>query len=173
LEEEMAQAGLGSRLKLAARRAGMNSERLGEALGISAAAVRQWWREHSEPSAAQVVAYARATNVSVRWLLEGPGPPSQELVEWAVRFADRVLAGEGPARALERLTGAALSDDERERLERIAGPMRTVLSVLAPGAWDELSTVEKWQVLERLREIAEQMRRPRPSAPKPDEGHAP
>lgn len=64
---------LGRRIAAARKRVAISQEQLGTACGVSRAAVGQWEKDTTEPTAAALRSMREALHVSVDWLLAGPG----------------------------------------------------------------------------------------------------
>lgn len=135
---------VGRRLKETAKRRGLTSGAVGEALGVEDGTVRGWWRGYSEPSYEKLVAYADLVGSSVSYLLTGREDMGAVLVRLQAaltEFRAAVIAGEAPLAAWERILG---------RADVLTGAEREVLSVDPTGLRAYLTSVDgvEWVALD-------------------------
>lgn len=149
---------IAGRLKRTAQAAGYTSETIAERLGITAGAVRNWWVGRNEPSLEMLDSYAKATGVSVSYLVSGGEvQPYVSERERRLRMADLIAQGANPIEAMEksfedvpealRSRGWEITEDQRALLAGAGDAMRQELERASGGQWALLSPEQKEAVL--------------------------
>ncbi len=146
---------IGKRMRAAAVQAGISAYRIAGCLEVKAPTVYRWWRGQRSPAPAIMQTYAGLVGKPVSFFYEsGPAPqePSQELPDLLLDWANRLMAGEQPGVALDRVAGERqpLTRQERRRLVAAAPRMREALTQAAGGDWARLSEAEQRRILEQI-----------------------
>ena len=69
-----------------------NISELASEIGVSRSALYKWLGGKSEPAIAKLAAFARATNRSVSWLVNGEGPSQAQIADYVIPHSGRSRA---------------------------------------------------------------------------------
>jgi transcriptional regulator with XRE-family HTH domain len=164
VKEKGRRTDLGDRLRKSAQQAGLSSDSIAEALGITGAAVRKWWLGDNEPSVGMLQRYADICEVSPYWLMTGNEDPSRLIsILYAVRRLWRaaVARGEDASSALARILEDEniLPPEERQRLSDQTDEIRLWFEGLDEEDWVELTPEQHRLVKDLVRMLGQRQQR--------------
>src|SRR5437764_104815 len=99
---------IGQRLRAAAVQAGITGAEIARRLGVRATTVHRWWYGDRAPSRERMVAYAALVGKPVEYFYRQGAPADdhpRELSDFLLQWSKRLMAGEEPGAAFDRVTG--------------------------------------------------------------------
>ncbi len=155
-------AEMGHRIKKAAEEAGLSGYAIAKRLKVHFPTVYRWLRGDRMPAPALLQAYADLVGKPVAYFYgqEEENERPQEVADLLLAWAERLMAGEEPGRAFDRVTGepTELGPPERQQLASAAAAMREDLIQASGGDWDLLTEPQRRQILRQIARMAEERR---------------
>src|SRR5437879_2054559 len=110
---------VGQRMRAAAAQARLTATAIAKQMGVSVPTVTRWWSGERDPSTQQMLTYARLVGQSVGSFYgeDGEAEGSEALLDSLLQWAGRLMDGEEPGVAFERVTGEAHGLTPREQRE--------------------------------------------------------